>query len=108
MIKFDVVLDDLPPTVVYYTNSHWGSFYSHNTNNYWWYKNFFTEQKMTKLAPEGREVVVIFEALNFDNKNLYYTDANGLEMQMRELNLTRYQMPNDYVKLPISLNDHSL
>lgn len=34
----------------------------------------------------GTEVTVNFRALNFDNKGVFYTDSNGLEMQRRELN----------------------
>lgn len=30
---------------------------------------------------KGKEVVVNFEMLNFDNLNTFYTDSNGLEMQ---------------------------
>jgi len=102
MVKFDVDLDTLP-AIVANGEDHFYFYYENNPNRYWWFKDYFTERKMTKTAPEGREVVIIFQALNFENKNLFYTDANGLEMQRRELNLTKFQVPLDYVKLPFSL-----
>ena len=35
---------------------------------------------------KGKEVVVNFEMVDFDNLNTFYTDSNGLEMQERILN----------------------
>ena len=35
---------------------------------------------------KGKEVVVNFEMVDFDNLNTFYTDSNGLEMQKRILN----------------------
>ena len=34
----------------------------------------------------GHEVTVNFEAPQIDNRNIFYTDSNGLEMQRRQLN----------------------
>jgi len=41
---------------------------------------------------KGKEVVVNFEMVDFDNENTFYTDSNGLEMQKRVLN-TRPDFP---------------
>jgi hypothetical protein len=41
---------------------------------------------------QGKEVVVNFEMVDFDNENTFYTDSNGLEMQKRVLN-TRPDFP---------------
>ena len=38
------------------------------------------------LNREGKEVVVNWEMLSFDNADTFYTDSNGLEMQKRVLN----------------------
>ena len=35
---------------------------------------------------DGREVVVNWELVDFNNNNTWYTDSNGLEMQKRILN----------------------
>lgn len=36
----------------------------------------------------GYEVVVKFRSLNITNNGIFYTDANGLEMQRRDINKT--------------------
>jgi hypothetical protein len=38
------------------------------------------------LNQDGHEVIVNFEVANFNNKETFYTDSNGLEMQKRVLN----------------------
>ena len=35
---------------------------------------------------KGKEVVANWQVLDFDNKDTFYTDSNGLEMQKRVLN----------------------
>lgn len=35
---------------------------------------------------EGHEVTVNFEAKDFDNEGVFWTDSNGLAMQKRQLN----------------------
>ena len=41
---------------------------------------------LPKLHKDGYEVVVQFKLENFNHKNIFYTDSNGLEMQKHIFN----------------------
>lgn len=49
----------------------------------------------------GQEVTVNFHAPQINNRGIFYTDSNGLEMQRRELN---YRPTWDLTTLPGGLN----
>jgi hypothetical protein len=60
MMKFQVDLDTLPEIVYDAENDHFYNYYTANVNSYWWFSKYFEDKKLTRLAPQGREVVVIF------------------------------------------------